>query len=53
MAAVYKFKPYNIGRWVIWSLFALVLVASPLVFTSNLSTTMLAQMGMAIIACLS
>ena len=53
MAAVYKFKPYNVGRWVIWSLFALVLVASPLVFTSNLSTTMLAQMGIAIIACLS
>jgi len=53
MAAVYKFKPYNVGRWVIWSLFALVLVVSPLVFTSNLSTTMLAQMGIAIIACLS
>jgi len=53
MASVYKFKPYNVGRWVIWSLFALVLVFAPLVFTSNLSTTMLAQMGIAIIACLS
>ena len=53
MSAVYKFKPYNIGRWVIWSLFALVLVCAPQVFTSNLSTTMLAQMGIAIIACLS
>ena len=53
MAAVYKFKPYNVGRWVIWSLFALVLLVAPLVFTSNLSTTMLAQMGIAIIACLS
>jgi len=53
MAAVYKFKPYNVGRWVIWSLFALMLVCAPLVFTSNLSTTMLAQMGIAIIACLS
>ena len=53
MSAVYKFKPYNVGRWVIWSLFALVLIAAPLVFTSNLSTTMLAQMGIAIIACLS
>ena len=53
MAAVYKFKPYNVGRWVIWSLFALVLLTAPLVFTSNLSTTMLAQMGIAIIACLS
>ena len=53
MAAVYKFKPYNVGRWVIWSLFALVLLCAPMVFTSNLSTTMLAQMGIAIIACLS
>ena len=53
MSSTYKFKPYNVGRWVIWSLFALVLLMAPLVFTSNLSTTMLAQMGIAIIACLS
>ncbi len=53
MADVYKFKPYNVGRWVIWSLFALVLFFAPLLFTSNLSHTMLAQMGIAIIACLS
>ena len=53
MAAVYKFKPYNVGRWVIWSLFAVLLLCAPLVFTSNLSHTMLAQMGIAIIACLS
>ena len=49
----YKFKPYNVGRWIIWSLFAVVLIFAPLVFTSNLSGTMLAQMGIAIIACLS
>ena len=53
MAAVYAFKPYNVGRWVIWSLFALVLLLAPLVFSSNLSQTMLTQMGVAIIACLS
>ncbi len=53
MAAVYTFKPYNVGRWIIWSLFALVLLGAPMVFTSNLSVTMLAQMGIAIIACLS
>ena len=49
----YKFKPYNVGRWVVWSLFAIVLIFAPLVFTSNLSGTMLAQMGIAIITCLS
>jgi branched-chain amino acid transport system permease protein len=51
--STYQFKPYNVGRWIIWSLFALVLLFAPLVFTSNLSGTMLAQMGIAIIACLS
>ena len=51
--ASYKFKPYNVGRWIIWSLIAIVLILAPLTFTSNLSGTMLAQMGIAIIACLS
>jgi branched-chain amino acid transport system permease protein len=49
----YEFKPYNVARWVIWGLFTLLLVVSPLVFTSNLSITMLTQMGVAMIACLS
>jgi branched-chain amino acid transport system permease protein len=49
----YQLKPYNVGRWLIWSLFAIVLICAPLMFTSNLSGTMLAQMGIAIIACLS
>ena len=49
----YQFKPFNVGRWIIWSLFALVLLAAPLVFTSSLSQTMLSQMGIAIIVCLS
>ena len=53
MSSTFKFKPYNVGRWIIWSLFAIVLIFAPLVFTSNLSGTMLAQMGIAIIACLS
>ncbi len=50
---VYEFKPLNVGRALIWSLFALVLVAAPLLFTSSLSHTMLSQMGIAIIVCLS
>ncbi|MFN3610509.1 branched-chain amino acid ABC transporter permease [Tepidimonas sp.] len=51
--AYYQFKPYNVGRWIIWTLFALLLLVAPQVFTSNLSISMLAQMGIAIIACLS
>src|SRR5258706_12599821 len=52
-AEVYSFRPYNIGRVVIWSAFALVLFVAPLLFTSGLSLTMLSQMGIAIVACLS
>ncbi|MBI5278082.1 MAG: branched-chain amino acid ABC transporter permease [Burkholderiales bacterium] len=53
MSAYYEFKPYNVGRWIIWGLFALVLAVSPLVFTSGLGHTLLSQMGIAIIVCLS
>ncbi len=49
----YQFRPYNIGRVIVWSLFALLLLVAPLVFKSSLSQTMLSQMGIAIIVCLS
>jgi branched-chain amino acid transport system permease protein len=49
----YEFRPYNVGRWIIWGFFALVLGVSPLLFTSSLAHTMLSQMGIAIIVCLS
>jgi branched-chain amino acid transport system permease protein len=51
--AYYEFRPINIGRWIIWGAFALILAVAPLVFTSSLSHTMLSQMGVAIIVCLS
>ena len=41
------------SRYGVWLGFALVLLVAPWVFTSNLSQTMLSQMGIAIIACLS
>jgi branched-chain amino acid transport system permease protein len=41
------------ANYAIWLGFALVLLVAPWVFTSNLSMTMLSQMGIAIIACLS
>jgi branched-chain amino acid transport system permease protein len=50
---VYQFRPLNIGRAFVWTLFGLILIAAPLVFTSSLSQTMLSQMGIAIIVCLS
>ena len=51
--ACYPLKPHKVGRWLVWGLFALVLLAAPLVFTSGFSRTMLSQMGIAIVACLS
>jgi branched-chain amino acid transport system permease protein len=53
MTSSNKTRPINVGRWVTWSLFALVLALAPLVFTSGLGLTVLSQMGIAIIACLS
>lgn len=50
---VYKFEPINVGRWLIWGLFALVLISAPLVFTSSLGQMILTQMGIVIIICLS
>ncbi len=53
MKNYYEFAPLNIGRWLIWGLFALILVVAPMLFTSGLAMTVLSQMGIAIIACLS
>ena len=43
----------RVGSPWVWSLFALVMLVAPQLFTSGLSVTMLSQMGIAIIACLS
>jgi branched-chain amino acid transport system permease protein len=51
--AYYEFKPYNVGRWIVWGSFALLLMVAPMLFTSSLAHTMLSQMGIAIIVCLS
>jgi branched-chain amino acid transport system permease protein len=52
-AAHYEFKPYNVARLLIWSLFAVILAGAPLVFKTGLAITILSQMGIAIVACLS
>ncbi|MCM2340622.1 branched-chain amino acid ABC transporter permease [Rhodoferax sp.] len=41
------------ARTVVWSLYALLLALAPMIFTSSLSQTLLCQMGIAIIVCLS
>ena len=49
----YRFKPWNIGRFVIWSLFAIALIVAPMLFRSSLALTMLSQIGYLIIICLT
>ena len=46
-------KPFNLGRWAVWTLYALMLIAAPLLFKSSLSLTMLSQAGYLVIICLS
>ena len=49
----FHFKPVNVGRFLVWGLFSLLLAVAPLVLDSNFSISMLSQMGIAIVACLS
>lgn len=49
----YRFQPWNVGRWLVWGGFALLLVLAPLLWSSSFALTMLSQMGIAIIVCLS
>ncbi len=49
----YRFKPINVGRYLIWGLYAVVLLLAPKVFTSSFSASLLSQMGIGIVACLS
>jgi len=51
--AYYEFKPYNIARVVIWGAFAIVLALAPMIWGGALAITILSQMGIAMIACLS
>jgi len=51
--ASFHFRPIDVGRWLVWGGYALILILAPLVFSSSLSQTLLSQMGIAIIACLA
>ncbi|MES2511497.1 MAG: branched-chain amino acid ABC transporter permease [Pseudomonadota bacterium] len=52
-AKYHEFKPLNVGRWILWSLYALLLIAAPMMFKSSLALTMLSQAGYLVIICLS
>lgn len=52
-AAVLRYKPINLGRWIIWGGTALLFIVLPLVFTQGFARTLLAQMGIMIVFALS
>jgi branched-chain amino acid transport system permease protein len=51
--ATIRFKPVNVGRWFIWTATALVLAVLPLFFSGGFAITLLSQMGIFVIFCLS
>ncbi|MBB4845428.1 branched-chain amino acid transport system permease protein [Paucibacter oligotrophus] len=53
MAREFHFKPLNVGRWLVWGVYALMLIVAPLLWTSSLAQALLSQIGIAIIACLA
>ena len=48
-----RYQPINLGRWILWSIAALVFVAAPHLFTGGFALTMMTQMGTLIIFALS
>ena len=48
-----RFKPVNLARWIIWSGFALLLLALPLYFNQGFALTLMCQIGTTMIFALS
>ncbi len=53
LAKTISFKQTNVGRWLIWTVTALVFLVLPLIFTKGFALTLLSQMGILIIFCLA
>lgn len=53
MSKTIRFAPYNVGRWLVWGLTAILFAVMPLIFTKGFAITLLSQMGIMIIFALS
>ncbi|MFP5462279.1 MAG: branched-chain amino acid ABC transporter permease [Gammaproteobacteria bacterium] len=53
MSTTIRFAPYNVGRWLVWGLTAILFVVLPLIFTKGFAITLLSQMGIMIIFALA
>ncbi len=52
-AAPLQYRPLNIGRWIIWGLFAIGLFVAPWLFRSGASLSLMSMMGTVMIFALS
>lgn len=48
-----RYRPLNLGRWLIWGLTALAMLVGPLIFSGGFAITLMSQMGIMIIFALS
>jgi branched-chain amino acid transport system permease protein len=48
-----RFSPINLGRWLVWSVFIVLLVVAPLIFNKGAALSILCQMGTVMIFGLS
>ncbi len=48
-----RYTPLNLGRWLVWSGFALVLAVAPQLFSQSFALTLMSQMGIGIVFALS
>ncbi len=48
-----KYRPINLGRWIVWGGTALVMIMLPLILTAGFTLTLLSQIGIGIIFALS
>jgi len=48
-----KYRPINLGRWLIWGSTALIMIVLPLIFASGFTLTLMSQIGVGIIFALS
>jgi branched-chain amino acid transport system permease protein len=51
--ATLKYRPLNLGRWIVWGSTALVMIVLPLIFTEGFTLTLMSQIGIGIIFALS
>ncbi|HZW11933.1 MAG TPA: branched-chain amino acid ABC transporter permease [Noviherbaspirillum sp.] len=53
MQTTLTYKPINLGRWIIWGMFALILIIAPMIFNKGASLSILSQIGTVMIFGLS